>query len=134
MTRTGRLLAVALLSFQPASAEVIERSASGFTVKTVVTVAESPARIFLIEYDRPSGLIRSMRAFDDSAREDAQNARLDLELALNRLGVEREVVLLQAPSEDALRQTHRRYFENLHQLITRAENSTAAMVVRETND
>jgi hypothetical protein len=36
-----------------------------------------------------------------------------MELDLNRRGVEREVVLLQAVDEAALRRTHRRYFAKL---------------------
>jgi len=39
-----------------------------------------------------------------------------LELELHRQGVEREIVLLEAQSEDALRRTHRRYFESLEDL------------------
>jgi hypothetical protein len=46
-----------------------------------------------------------------------KNTRLELELELNRLGKEREVVLLEAASEQALRLTHRRYFEDLSELV-----------------
>lgn len=72
--------------------------------------------LFLIEYDRPRGEVVSFRAFDDAQREEAADTRLELELALNRLGIEREVVLLEAASEAALRRTHRRYFETLEEL------------------
>jgi hypothetical protein len=41
-----------------------------------------------------------------------------MELDLNRRGVEREVVLLEAENEEALRRTHRRYFEDLAQLVS----------------
>ena len=51
---------------------------------------------------------------DDSSI--AKNARLKLELDLNRRGVQREVVVLQATNEAALRRTHRRYFEDLTEL------------------
>jgi len=73
--------------------------------------------IFLIEYDRSQGCIVTFKTFDDSARQEAEDSRLQLELALNRLGTEREVVLLQAASEEALRRTHRRYFEDLSELV-----------------
>jgi len=73
--------------------------------------------IFLIEYDRNRGEIVTFRTFDDSARQKAEVARLELELELNRLGTEREVVILEAASEEALRRTHRRYFENLAELV-----------------
>jgi hypothetical protein len=73
--------------------------------------------IFLIEYDRSQGRIVTFRTFDDSARQEAEDSRLRLELELNRLGTEREVVLLEAASEEALRRTHRRYFEDLSELV-----------------
>ena len=73
--------------------------------------------IFLIEYDRSQGRIITFRAFDDSARREAEDSRLQLELELNRRGTEREVVLLEATSEEALRRTHRRYFEDLAELV-----------------
>lgn len=74
--------------------------------------------IFLIEYDRDLGEIVTFRTFDDSERQNAEDARLELELELNRLGTKREVVILEAASEEALRRTHRRYFENLSELVS----------------
>ena len=50
--------------------------------------------IFLIEYDRPRGHIVQFRS-----------------------RVDHDVVLLEAMSEEALRRTHRRYFENPRQII-----------------
>jgi len=79
--------------------------------------------IFLIEYNRPEGRIVTFQRFQDSESLKAQNARLDLELRLNRKGVHHEVVLLQAASEDAVRRTHRRYFETLRQIVTSAAES-----------
>jgi hypothetical protein len=73
--------------------------------------------LFLIEYDRPRGLIVQLRKFDDASRAAAQDERLKLELVLKRRGVEHEVVLLDAPSEEALRRTHGRYFENVVELV-----------------
>ena len=72
--------------------------------------------LFLIEYDRPSGTVVETRQFDDSLRKLAEEARLELELRLNREGVEHEVVLLEAPNEEALRRTHSRYFEGLAEI------------------
>ncbi len=73
--------------------------------------------IFLIEYDRARGEIVTFKAFDESERQSAEDARLELEFQLNRLGTEREVVILEAATEEALRRTHRRYFENLSELV-----------------
>lgn len=72
--------------------------------------------VFLIRYNRKSGQIVSRQAFPDADRTKAQKARLELELDLNAQGVEDEVVLLEAISEDVLRRTHRRYFEDLRGL------------------
>lgn len=69
--------------------------------------------IFLIDYDRSRGELVTIEAFDDSRRDAAENARLGQELALHERGLRREVVLLQAASESALRETHRRYFADI---------------------
>jgi hypothetical protein len=74
--------------------------------------------IFLIEYNRSRGELASIDVFDDAQRETAENVRLERELTLHRQGVKREIVLLQAASEEALRKTHRRYFADLATLAT----------------
>ncbi len=73
--------------------------------------------IFLIQYDRHEGRMISIESFSDSERSKAQDLLLKLELQLNQNGSDREVVLLEAESEDALRVTHRRYFEDLSEII-----------------
>ena len=73
--------------------------------------------IFLIEYDRRKGCLVTFTTFDDSERGDAEKARLDLELNRNRAQAHREVVLLEAATEEALRKTHRRYFQNTREII-----------------
>jgi plasmid maintenance system killer protein len=74
--------------------------------------------IFLIDYNRASGLLTSIREFDDALRAVAEQSRLDQEVAnLHRSGVH-EVVLLEAATKADLRRTHRRYFENLEDLTT----------------
>lgn len=73
---------------------------------------------FLIEYHRAQGRIVTIKSFSDADRERAEESRLELELKLNLQGIENEVVLLDAASEDALRRTHRRYFEDLTELTT----------------
>lgn len=74
--------------------------------------------IFLIEYNRCEGTLVTFRSFDDSQRREAENSRLDMELDLNSKGTDHEVVLLEAENEDALRLTHRRYFEDLRQILS----------------
>lgn len=74
--------------------------------------------LLLIDYDRNRGQIVELRTFDDSQRHDANEARLELGLRLNRTGIEREVGILEAASEAAVRKTHRRYFEDLESLAT----------------
>ena len=73
--------------------------------------------IFLIGYNRSEGHIVTFRDFDDSQRREAEDSRLEIELDLNRKGVDHEVVLLEAASKDALYLTHQRYFEDLRQIL-----------------
>ena len=72
--------------------------------------------VFLIQYDRSTGTLRVFEPFDDAQRGEAERARLALELE-NRPG-STEVVVLEAASEEALRRTHRRYFESPTDLLT----------------
>ena len=74
--------------------------------------------IFLIEYDRGRGRLVTIKSFKDSDRDMAEEARLILELQLNQNDIDNEVVLLEAATEEALRKTHRRYFEDLAELTT----------------
>ncbi len=74
--------------------------------------------IFLIEYNRSRGEIVTFEAFADSEGGIAEDARLELEIRLNRNNVDHEVVILEADSEAAVRRTHRRYFESLTELAT----------------
>jgi hypothetical protein len=76
--------------------------------------------IFLIEYNRLRGEIVKFEVFDDAQRKLAEESRLEIELDLNRRAIDHEVVLLQAASEEALRRTHRRYFEDLAELVETA--------------
>ncbi len=80
--------------------------------------------LFLIEYDRARGDVTHMTSFEDTDREVAENARLGLELRLHGQGIKREVVLLEAATEEALRLTHRRYFEDLAALARSSASST----------
>ena len=79
--------------------------------------------IFLIEYDRPRRQILTFEEYDDTQRDVADRRRLELEL---RTGHDRnrEIVSLQAADEDALRRTHRRYFETAREII---ESSTSTL-------
>lgn len=72
--------------------------------------------IFLLEYDRHTGQLISSQTFDSSMREKASQARLELEILLMTQNISREVVLLEAASEDALRKTHSRYFRGVRQM------------------
>lgn len=74
--------------------------------------------IFLIEYARSLGEIITLKTFSDSEQRAAEDARLEMEIGLNRDAVDREVVILEAESEEALRRTHRRYFESLSELAS----------------
>ncbi|HEY7387676.1 MAG TPA: hypothetical protein VH640_04160 [Bryobacteraceae bacterium] len=72
--------------------------------------------IFLVDYDRPTGRTLLFKKFADTERQRAHDERLRLELDLFRQGLlltRREVVLLDANDEAALRRTHDRYFTHL---------------------
>jgi hypothetical protein len=73
--------------------------------------------ILLIEYDRDEGRIVSIKNFSTSDREMAEESRRNLELNLHQKGIVHEVVLLEAATEEALRLTHRRYFEDWPELM-----------------
>lgn len=73
--------------------------------------------LFLIEYVRDQGKIVTFKKFKNEDSSLAKNDRLELELDLNRRGLEHEVVLLEAENEQALRRTHRGYFESLKELV-----------------
>lgn len=73
--------------------------------------------IFLIEYNRKQGQIVTFRVFDKSERRKAEDERLEMELDLHRHGIVHEVVLFEAATEADLRRTHRRYFEDLADLV-----------------
>jgi hypothetical protein len=75
--------------------------------------------LFLIHYDRAEGRLVSCEQFENSEQVKADDARLELELSLNRQGIEREVVILDAASLEAVRRTHGRYFESLAGLAGR---------------
>jgi len=76
--------------------------------------------LFLIEYDRSRAELVSIRTFSDAQRTTAENARIEREVTLNHQGIEREIVLLEASSEQDLQKTHARYFTALEALAGRA--------------
>ncbi len=80
--------------------------------------------IFLVHYDRSEGKLISLISFDDNQRNDASEAKLDLEISLLDSESSVEVVLLEASTEDHLRKTHRRYFETLNGLKGQDKKST----------
>lgn len=79
--------------------------------------------LFLIEYKRSQGRIVTFQTFNDSERSEAERSRLEIELELNQRNVDHEVVLLDAADEQALRRTHRRYFEDAVQIANSLNGS-----------
>ncbi|MCB1554325.1 MAG: hypothetical protein KDJ14_11020 [Xanthomonadales bacterium] len=72
--------------------------------------------IFLIEYDRRDGELKTFERFADDQRKDASSRRLALEIELTGKRISREVVLLEAATEELLRQTHSRYFKRYSEI------------------
>ena len=65
--------------------------------------------LYLLTYDRKLGRLLSIDKFAPGEYEHANRAML----AKERAHPDLEVVLLEAASEDQLRLTHRRYFEDV---------------------
>ena len=81
--------------------------------------------LFLIEYDRGNEKLVTFQTFTEEQQNEANAARLELELSANRSGLEREIVVLGASTEAQIRRTHGRYFETLGQLATRFQEALA---------
>ena len=79
--------------------------------------------LFLIEYKRSEGRIVNLKTFDDTERSAAERSRFQIELELNQKQIDHEVVLLDAADEQALRRTHRRYFEDVVQIANALNGS-----------
>lgn len=77
--------------------------------------------IFLVQYRRTEGRLVTLARYTDAERLAAQHARLELEIRLNSEGIDDEVVLLEAHDEEALRRTHRRYFEDPAGILSSSE-------------
>jgi len=73
----------------------------------------------------------TFREFEDRERVQADDARLELELALHRNKCDHEVVVLDARSKDALLRTHKRYFADLDELIADLVNTVSSFAVRD---
>jgi len=72
---------------------------------------------FLLEYDRPSGKLLSLREFHDDDMALASQECFELERRLLARHDAREVVLLQSESLDSLKITHKRYFATLEEIL-----------------
>lgn len=75
---------------------------------------------FLIDYERSTGKLVNLKRYSDGQLKNAEEARLALDLELRQFGTEREVVLLEAADEEALRKTHRRYFDTWQNIAASA--------------
>jgi hypothetical protein len=83
--------------------------------------------IFLIHYNRSAGQIVKIKEFDESRRVQAEDERLKMELDLIGKKDGDEVCLLEAGSIEALRLTHRRYFESLRTLTASGSHTVASI-------
>jgi len=86
--------------------------------------------IFLLEYDPPAGRLITLKPFDDSERSRAHEERLAKELELNRSGLQHEVLLLEAASEERIRETHSRYFQTSAELVQAFSDAVRETSVR----
>ena len=72
--------------------------------------------LFLIHYNRSTGLLESISEFHDKDIARASSRKLELEISLLCGAGGQEVVLLEADSLEALQQTHKRYFKTLDEM------------------
>lgn len=72
---------------------------------------------FLIVYDTRSGTLIEMRVFEAGQDDEALQQRFQEELAKN-LSDDVEIVVLRASSEDAIRESHARYFASSSELLS----------------
>ena len=83
--------------------------------------------IFLIHYNRSTGEIVELKQFEQSQRVQAEDARLNMELDLIGKKDGNEVCLLEARNKEALKRTHRRYFESLRTLTASGSHTVASI-------
>jgi hypothetical protein len=83
--------------------------------------------IVLIHYNRLAGEIVKLQEFEESQRTQAEDARLKMELDLIGKKDGDEVCLLEAGSIEALKRTHRRYFESLRTLTASGSHTVASI-------
>ena len=82
---------------------------------------------YVLVYSRSRGeLLREIEVFDSDHPDEAMDRRF----ALEREYPGEEVVVLGAESEDAIRQTHGRYFYTVEQLLDRLGDEVARMSSR----
>jgi len=68
--------------------------------------------IFLIDFDRRNADLRVLEAYPEGDRSIAAARRLEIELAMDWETAPREVVIIEAEDEAALRRGYGRYFES----------------------
>ena len=79
---------------------------------------------FLLIYDQRRGVLEALEEFPEAAADAALARRFELERDhREESGV--EVVLLGAPSQDALRKTHARYFKTVRELAADLDHELA---------
>ena len=71
--------------------------------------------IYLLQFDAQHNHLDSLQEFADLKK--AEKARLEIELALHRKNISREVVILEAENQAALRKTHSRYFDSPEEVL-----------------
>ncbi len=76
--------------------------------------------IFLLEYEPATGQLLRLDVFKGEERARAQAERLRREKENIAAHMDREVVLLDAVSEAALRNTHSRYFKTVEEMARMA--------------
>jgi hypothetical protein len=82
--------------------------------------------LFLLIYDRRSMQVIELREFDESGRIEADTVRFAAQRDALAAGLDQDIVLFQADSEQELRRTHGSYFLTVHELIERAQEAVGS--------
>jgi hypothetical protein len=81
--------------------------------------------LFMLTYDRSSATLMTLEVITAGRESEAFQRRLAAEVGAFRDGMDVEVVILEADSEESLRRTHARYFEDLGDLLDAARADTS---------
>lgn len=80
---------------------------------------------FVLVYDRTKQQLIKLREFSEEDRVSAEGFRLEAQRKSLHDGLDQEIILFQAASEEALRRTHGSYFLSERELLERTMRASS---------